>query len=285
MATAREPTSWVPPSGNSSQYGQNRPVTITAKDNDSNNFTPNHGASVPDEEAIGNDSLPLTTWQERNNIDLAKQIKLVALVHMRYQHPDFITITKFLKDFGMHIAKETPTEIWFRGYGTDQYVYYACKGEKKFLGGTFSVESMSELEKAAALPSAGPIEELTDAPGGGHMVTLHDPEGFPINLIYGQTPATRGDLPEKIIYNDETDKPRVRKFNRFEPGPAAVHKLGHYGLCVSRVNNSPAFPTSLHCVTTFSPPIHSSSCQQGGFQHCKMPHDPRKSISQLDCLV
>lgn len=133
----------------------------------------------------------------------------------------------------MHIAKETPTEIWFRGYGTDQYVYYAIKGEKKFLGGTFSVESMADLEKAAALPSAaGPVTEMKDAPGGGYSVTLHDPEGFPINLIYGQTPATQGDLPEKVIYNDETDKPRVRKFNRFTPGPAAVHKLGHYGLCV-----------------------------------------------------
>ena len=35
------------------------------------------------------------------------------------------------------------------------------------------------------------------------------------------------------VYNYEgEDKPRVRKFNRFTPGPAAVHKLGHYGLCV-----------------------------------------------------
>lgn len=233
--TEQKTTSWTPPTGNSSQHGQNRPVTITAKETGTTNFTPNHGASIPDEDAIGKDSQPLSIWQKDNNIDVAKQIKLVKLVHMRYQHPDFPTITTFLRDFGMHIAKETPTEIWFRGYGTDQYVYYATKGEKKFLGGTFSVESMAELEKAAALPSAaGPISEMNDAPGGGYIVTLHDPEGFPINLIYGQTPATQGDLPEKVIYNDETDKPRVRKFNRFTPGPAAVHKLGHYGLCVSQ---------------------------------------------------
>jgi len=58
------------------------------------------------------------------------------------------------------------------------------------------------------------------------------PEGYPINLMYGQAPPPKRDLPNKVIFNDETDKPRVRQFNRFTPGPAAVHKLGHYGLCV-----------------------------------------------------
>ena len=47
-----------------------------------------------------------------------------------------------------------------------------------------------------------------------------------------EEPAEKLDSPPKVIVNDETDKPRVRKFNRFTPGPAAVHKLGHYGLCV-----------------------------------------------------
>lgn len=47
----------------------------------------------------------------------------------------------------MHIAKRTGDEIWYRGYGSDQYVYYARKGEKKFLGGTFEVESMEDLRR------------------------------------------------------------------------------------------------------------------------------------------
>jgi len=194
--------------------------------------SPNRGASVQDLDAIPEVREDLTTWRKRVGIDKDSQIKLVKLVHMRYQHPDLAQITTFLRDFGMHIAKRTDTQVWYRGYGPDQYVYYAQKGEKKFMGGTYEVESYADLEKAAKLDKAGNIEELTDAPGGGHLITLTDPEGFPINLIHGQTPAELGTLPEKIIYNDETDKPRVRKFNRFTPGPAAVHKLGHYGLCV-----------------------------------------------------
>jgi catechol 2,3-dioxygenase-like lactoylglutathione lyase family enzyme len=162
---------------------------------------------------------------------------------MRYQHPDLQEITTFLRDFGMSVVKKTDTQRWYKGYGKDQYVYYAQQGEKKFLGGTFEVESYAELEKAARLPSAGKIEELTEAPGGGHMVTLIDPEGFPINLIYGQTPAPGGPFPEILAANYETEKPRVAKFQRFKPGPAAVHKLGHYGLCVKD------FPTQLEWYT------------------------------------
>ena len=61
------------------------------------------------------------------------------------------------------------------------------------------------------------------------MVTVHDPEGFPMNLIYGQTPAEPGPLPDPLEYNYEKEKSRVRKFQRFDPGPAAVHKVGRSG--------------------------------------------------------
>jgi hypothetical protein len=47
----------------------------------------------------------------------------------------------------MDIAKRTENEVWFRGYGDDQYVYYAIKGPKKFLGGVFVVDSKEEFEK------------------------------------------------------------------------------------------------------------------------------------------
>jgi hypothetical protein len=229
------------PSDSTQQWDTLRPVTIDANgafQTPHGAIKPNVGRTVPDVEAIGPEAEPLSSWQQKNNVDLSKQIRLVKIAHMRYQHPDLPTITKFLLDFGMHIVKHTKGDdgvekIWYRGYGPDQYVYYAQSGaEKKFLGGTFEVEFYDDLEKAAQIPGASPITELKDAPGGGHFITLHDPEGFPVNLMYGQQAAQTGQLPEKVVYNDETTKPRVRKFNRFTPGPAAVHKLGHYGLCV-----------------------------------------------------
>ncbi|MCJ1305639.1 hypothetical protein MMC08_008454 [Hypocenomyce scalaris] len=144
-------------------------------------------------------------------------------------------ITIFLKDFGMRIVKKTDDKIWFGGYGNDPYVYVVEKGtEDKFLGGVFLVESEVELEKAAKIPGAGKIELLIDAPGGGKRLTIIDPEGFPVNLICGQEPYSADGLsePEKLVYNFENEKQRKNKFQRFTDGPAAVYKLGHFGLCV-----------------------------------------------------
>lgn len=125
----------------------------------------------------------------------------------------------------MEVAKRTETEIWYRGYGTDNYVYYASKGEKKFLGGAFEVASREHLDKAAQLPGASQVKELKDAPGGGYMVTVPDPEGFPLNLLFGQQPVSSNSNPNVLPVNYGIDKNRVRKFQRFSTGPAAVHKV------------------------------------------------------------
>jgi len=100
------------------------------------------------------------------------------------------------------------------------------------------------------------------------MVTVADPEGFPVNLMYGQKLAERGPVPEILTTNYEFEKPRVARFQRFKPGPAAVHKvryfhgpfaggckssprtnnlrmqLGHYGLCVQQYETQLKWYTS-----------------------------------------
>ncbi|KAJ5333459.1 uncharacterized protein N7506_007242, partial [Penicillium brevicompactum] len=203
-----------------------------------------HGASVADIVAIGPESESVQAWRERCGIETNSQIRLVKLAHMRYQHPDLQEITVFLQDFGMKVASQTDDEIWYRGYGVDPFVYYAKKGPKKFLGGAFEVESYQDLERASQLPTAGDIENVENAPGGGYLLTLTDPEGFPINLIYGQTPASAGPYPEILEINYEVEKPRVRRFQRFQPGPAAVHKLGHYGVCTTNFESLVKFYTT-----------------------------------------
>ena len=136
----------------------------------------------------------------------------------------------------MHVVKKHNNERWFRGYGPDQYVYYARQGPKKFLGGTFEVESRAELEKVLQIKGAtivtDGIEEMKDAPGGGFIVSLEDPEGFLVNFVWGQEEVKEErKKPVKLLVNDETEKPRVKKFQRYEPGPAAVHKV-----CTPRVS-------------------------------------------------
>lgn len=60
------------------------------------------------------------------------------------------------------------------------------------------------------------------------MVTIEDPDGFPFNVMFGQTRrelTSAGIASEKLTANYPYEKQRVRRFNRFDPGPAAVHKV------------------------------------------------------------
>lgn len=70
------------------------------------------------------------------------------------------------------------------------------------------------------------------------MVTITDPEGFPLNLVWGQQPATAGEAPAILPVNYSMDKERIRKFQRFQPGPAAVHKVSKVRQQICELANS-----------------------------------------------
>lgn len=89
----------------------------------------------------------------------------------------------------------------------------------------YRIQDEANLYRASKLDAASKITKL-DGPGGGSIISLVDPEGFPVALVHGIAPTETGDMPQKIIYNTESEKPRQREFSRFQPGPAAVHKLG-----------------------------------------------------------
>ncbi len=135
----------------------------------------------------------------------------------------------------MQIAEERPgSEIFFKGYGTEPFVYIARQaedGKNAFGGAAYAVDSRAELDRAIAMiPGASSISKL-NAPGGGEIVSFSDPVGHKVHLVYGQTEkaAEPPHLP-KLLVNYEDEKPRKGKFQRFELGPALVHRWGHYGV-------------------------------------------------------
>lgn len=62
------------------------------------------GSAVPDVDAVGPEQQSQSDWRSQNNIDVSKQIKLVKVSHMRYQHPDLDEITTFLQGWYAHYA-------------------------------------------------------------------------------------------------------------------------------------------------------------------------------------
>ncbi|EXJ66678.1 uncharacterized protein A1O5_10349 [Cladophialophora psammophila CBS 110553] len=160
------------------------------------------------------------------------RMRLLKTAFVIYYHADLAKARQFLLDFGLSIVEESHGEIFFTGYGSEPYVYIArqAKSDSEFGGAAYEVESHEELERATKSANATPIFEL-DGPGGGEAVTLTDPAGHKVHLVYGQTPK-QPDNPnlEKLTLNYEDEKPRTGRFQRFAHGPAPVYRWGHYGV-------------------------------------------------------
>ncbi|KAM5354650.1 hypothetical protein ACJ41O_001297 [Fusarium nematophilum] len=120
------------------------------------------------------------------------RIHILRLGHVYYKHKDPAKAHDFLADFGFIETKRQGQMTYFRGYGSEPFVYCLEAGsEDEFGGAALVVGSLTDLEKARRIfPSASDIFDMTDAPGGGKCVTLADPvDGWPLHLVYGQTPA------------------------------------------------------------------------------------------------
>ena len=161
------------------------------------------------------------------------RIRLVKTAFVVYYHADLAKARQFLLDFGMSIAREDKgKEIYFQGYGVEPFVYIARKAahESHFGGAAYTVESRAELEKAARIHGATEITTC-EGPGGGEMLTLTDPAGHLVHLIFGQQEKAKDEMKlPKLVLNFEDEKPRKANFQRFEPGPAPVYRWGHYGV-------------------------------------------------------
>lgn len=178
-----------------------------------------------------------------------RKIKLLRIAHIYYIHTNLEKANEFLLDFGFVETERRPDRVFYKGYGTEPFVYCAIKGqENNFGGAAFVVDSLSDLELASkTLPSATAVKEL-DGPGGGKIVTFKDPvDGFPFHLVYGQSwveADTDKDLPQ-LVFNFPREKHReVNRTQRFKKAPAPIHKIGHFGCCVTDFEKSYEFYTS-----------------------------------------
>lgn len=177
---------------------------------------------------------------------LLERISLNRIAHVYYTHKNLEKAHEFLLDFGFSIVKATDDQIYYRGYGTEPFLYCATRGAEDAFGGAgFVVDSMEDLERATTLPGATPILE-SDAPGGGKRVTFYEPvDQCPFHLVYGQIPVESTETFPELAYNFPTVKHRpVNKTQRFKKGPAPIHKLGHFGLCVTDYKKTYEFFTT-----------------------------------------
>ncbi|KAH6667460.1 Glyoxalase/Bleomycin resistance protein/Dihydroxybiphenyl dioxygenase [Halenospora varia] len=171
----------------------------------------------------------------------SQRIHVTKLSHVHYQHPNLEKASRFFEDFGFVQAGCSGNRVYLRGYGVQPLTTIAEQspdGNRHFIGGYWVVESIEELQKAANHATASKITDL-DAPGGGKVVTLRDPNGFGIGFVFGQKlrdgiEDTEVQQLERatVVANNAAKKFRYGEFRRFKQGPSPIHKLGHYGFMV-----------------------------------------------------
>jgi len=163
-------------------------------------------------------------------------IKVQDIVSTNYRVPDLDKMEKFLTDFGMVTARRDKNTLFMRGAGSLPYITSVEQGKPAFISCAFRVDSMGEMEEAAALPGSSAIETM-DAPGGGKRVKLKGPDGFRVDLIHGLQMAEPLKVRDPLQVNFAQNKQRIGALQRPGNEPARVFRIGH---CVFKVSDADA---------------------------------------------
>jgi catechol 2,3-dioxygenase-like lactoylglutathione lyase family enzyme len=159
-------------------------------------------------------------------------IKIEDIAFVRFRAPDLDRMRSFLQDFGLQIAGQDARRLFARGGGPSPVLHVTELGEPGFAGLGLRAASLDDLEALAA--AEGVAVAPLDAPGGGKVVVLHDPDGHRVEVIAGQQATDASPLPVHPPWNSASDRRRLHQLKRTSVGPSNVVRLGH---CVLKVSD------------------------------------------------
>lgn len=165
-------------------------------------------------------------------------IRIEDIAHVRFAAPDLARMKTFLEDFGLN-----PFEDGGRLYGKAAdgrpFVHVTEPGEARFLALGLKAERVEDLDRLAAHDGVA-VEDL-DAPGGGRVVRLTDPDGYAVEVVAGQTTSPPEAPPQAAPWNTSAARSRFRQTVRLPAGPAHVRRIGHAVLKVRDFRRSEAW--------------------------------------------
>ena len=166
-------------------------------------------------------------------------IKIADIAHVRFSAPDLALMQQFLVEFGLTPFLDGEDRLFARGAGDQAFVHATTRGEPGFKALGLRAENPAAL--AVLADAEGLRVEALDAPGGGQVVRLEDPDGYLVEVVAGQEKAAPFPLPDDDAHNDAHRKSRLRTPLRLNGGPAHVVRLGHAVLEVKDFRASEAW--------------------------------------------
>ncbi len=199
-------------------------------------------------------------------------IKVEDIAHVRFGAPDLTAMKTFLHDFGLAPIEGPASALYAKGAGNAPFVHATTLGEPGFRALGLRAASLADLETLAASEGVG-IEKL-DAPGGGYMVALTDPDGFRIEVVAEQASSTAAPLPSNPAHNNAYGHSRVREPLRIPAGASTVVRLGHAVLEVRDFRASEAWYKSRFGFITSDEIEAAPGFAIGAFMRCDRGDTP-----------
>lgn len=159
--------------------------------------------------------------------------KALDVAHVVYQATDLDRMAAFMADFGLRVAERRADALFMRAADPVPFVHATVRGtENRFVGGALRMASREDLEALSRLPGSGPVEPVTDQPGGGWRVRMHTPDGVRIDALWGQPSVETLPLRSPNPFNSGVAKQRVNGSLRPRREPGLAKRLGHFVLRV-----------------------------------------------------
>lgn len=152
-------------------------------------------------------------------------IAIRDIAYVRYQVPDLDAHADFLRDFGLLQHAKNATSLQMASYGGGYPVYLAAQGPNKALGVGYRVASMDDLRRVAAQFDV-PVK-INEELGAGSIVTLHDPDGGRVDLLFGGDVISPRAVRPALQLNTADKRLRLGSTNRVAVQASHVMRLGH----------------------------------------------------------
>ncbi len=166
-------------------------------------------------------------------------IHVTDIAYVRFRAPDLDRMESFLGEFGMAPAGRSDSVLYMRGTDTRPFVHVTEKGEAGFVGIAFQAANLADLARLAAEEKVA-VEDH-DAPGGGKIVRLRDPDGFLVEVVAGEMSSPALPVIRKPVLNEGEARRRVGAPLRLDSGPSQVKRLGHCVINVTDFRKSEAW--------------------------------------------
>ena len=161
-------------------------------------------------------------------------VKVCDIAYARLQSPDLDLAEEFLTHFGLVRSARTPRALYMRGSDEPHHIHVTELGEPRLLGFACEVQDGSDLEKAARLPGASPIEAI-DEPGGGRRVRVREPNGYQIEIVHGIERLAPIPVERPQVNSGAEPLRRANVLFRPKAGPTPVKRIAHVVLSSPKV--------------------------------------------------